>query len=25
MAWAWHDKCESDTASLCKLSGKDTF
>jgi len=25
MAWARHDKCESDTAALCKSSGKDTF
>jgi hypothetical protein len=24
-AWAWHGKCESDTAALCKLNGKDTF
>jgi hypothetical protein len=24
-AWAWHDKCESDTATLCKSNGKDTF
>jgi len=24
-AWAWHDKCESDTAALCKSNGKDTF
>ena len=23
-AWVWHGKCESDTAALCKLSGKDT-
>jgi len=23
--WAWHGKCESDTAALCKLNGKDTF
>jgi len=23
--WAWHDKCESDTAALCKSNGKDTF
>jgi hypothetical protein len=21
-AWAWHGKCESDTAALCKLNGK---
>jgi hypothetical protein len=24
-AWAWHRKCESDTAALCKSNGKDTF
>ena len=24
-AWAWHGKCESHTAALCKSSGKDTF
>ena len=24
-ACAWHDKCESDTAALCKSNGKDTF
>jgi hypothetical protein len=24
-AWAWHGKCESDTATLCKSSGKNTF
>ena len=24
-AWAWHGKCESDTAVLCKSNGKDTF
>jgi len=24
-AWAWHGKCESDTAELCKSNGKDTF
>jgi len=24
-AWAWHDKCESDTATLCKSNGKDKF
>jgi len=24
-AWAWHGKCESDTAALCKSKGKDTF
>jgi hypothetical protein len=24
-ALAWHDKCESDTAALCKLNGKGTF
>ena len=23
--WAWHGKCESDTAALCKSNGKDTF
>jgi len=23
MAWAWHGKCESDTAALCKSNGKD--
>ena len=23
-AWAWHDKCESDTAALCKSNGKKT-
>jgi len=22
MAWSWHGKCESDTAALCKSSGK---
>ena len=22
-AWAWHGKCESDTAALCKSHGKD--
>jgi hypothetical protein len=22
-AWAWHGKCESDTAALCKSNGKD--
>jgi hypothetical protein len=22
-AWAWHGKCESDMAALCKSSGKD--
>ena len=22
-AWAWHGKCESDTATLCKSNGKD--
>jgi len=22
---AWHGKCESDTAALCKSNGKDTF
>jgi hypothetical protein len=25
MVRAWHGKCESDTATLCKSSGKDTF
>jgi len=25
MAWAWHGKCESDTAALCKSNGKDSF
>jgi len=25
MIRAWHDKCESDTAALCKSNGKDTF
>jgi len=25
MAWAWHGKCESDTAALCKSNGKDTL
>ena len=25
MAWAWHGKCESDTAAMCKANGKDTF
>ena len=24
-AWAWHGKCESDTAALCKSNEKDTF
>ena len=24
-AWAWHGKCESDTAIMCKSNGKDTF
>jgi len=24
-AWAWHSKFESDTATLCKSNGKDTF
>ena len=23
--WAWHGKCESDMAALCKSNGKDTF
>jgi hypothetical protein len=22
-AWAWHDKCKSGTAALCKSNGKD--
>jgi hypothetical protein len=22
---AWHGKCESDMAALCKSNGKDTF
>jgi len=22
MAWAWHGKCESDTAALCKSNGR---
>jgi len=25
MGMAWHGKCESDTAALCKSNGKDTF
>ena len=25
MVGAWHSKCESDTAALCKSNGKDTF
>jgi hypothetical protein len=25
MAWAWHGKCESDTVTLCKSNGKNTF
>ena len=25
MAWAWHGKCESDTAALFKSNGKGTF
>ena len=25
MGAAWHDKCESDTATLCKSNGKGTF
>jgi len=25
MAWARHDKCESDMAALCKSNGKDAF
>ena len=24
-AWAWHSMCESNTAALCKSSGKDTI
>jgi len=24
-AWAWHGKCESDMAALCKSNGKGTF
>jgi len=24
-AWAWHGKCESDTAALCTSNGEDTF
>jgi len=24
-AWAWHGKCESDTAALCESNGKDAF
>jgi hypothetical protein len=24
-AWAWHGKCESDTASLCNSNGIDIF
>jgi hypothetical protein len=24
-AWAWHGKCESDAAALCKSNGEDTF
>jgi len=24
-AWAWHGKCESDMAALCKSNGKETF
>jgi len=24
-AWAWHGKCKSDTAVLCKSNGKDTI
>jgi hypothetical protein len=24
-AWAWHGKCETDKAALCKSNGKDTF
>jgi len=25
MAWAWHGKCESDMAALCKSNGIDAF
>jgi len=25
MVGAWHGKCETDTAALCKSSVKDTF
>jgi len=25
MAWAWHGKCETDTAALCKSNWEDTF
>jgi len=25
MVRAWHGKCESETAALCKSNGKDTF
>jgi len=25
MAWAWHGKCVSNMAALCKSNGKDTF
>jgi len=25
MVWAWHGKCESDRAALCKSNGKDTL
>jgi hypothetical protein len=25
MAWAWHGKCESDTAALSKSNGKDSL
>jgi hypothetical protein len=25
MVKAWHGKCESDKAALCKSNGKDTF
>jgi len=25
MGMAWHGKCESDTATLCKSNGKDNF
>jgi len=24
-AWAWHGKCESDMAAMCKSNRKDTF
>ena len=25
VTWAWHGKCESDKAALCKSNGKDKF